>query len=114
MRSSKWVHTAEPSGQWWSDPVQSALGHHFFQIAIAERVTEIPAHTKNNDVVPEMPPSEQLRSTLTHASPNQTSSLRIICDIALFSAVPNATEPLFCFERTLMPKGARMSLVSSY
>jgi hypothetical protein len=53
--------------------LQSALGHHFFQVAIAERVAKVPAEAEHNDLVAELPASEQLRSTLTHASPYQTS-----------------------------------------
>jgi hypothetical protein len=52
--------------------LQSALGHHFFQVAIAERVAKVPAEAEHNDLAAEMPASEQLRSTLTHASPYQT------------------------------------------
>ena len=35
---------------------QTALGHHFFEIAIAERITKIPANTQENDISLEVTP----------------------------------------------------------
>jgi len=40
--------------------------HHFLQIAIAKRVSQIPAHAKYNDVLSEMTATEQHRSALAH------------------------------------------------
>ena len=45
---------------------QTALHHHFFQIAVAERVPQIPAHAQNYDDVLEVAPSEQRWSLLAH------------------------------------------------
>jgi hypothetical protein len=40
---------------------ESTLRHHLVQVAIAERVPEIPPYAQNDHVVPEMAPAEQLR-----------------------------------------------------
>jgi len=45
---------------------KTALHHHFFQVAIAQRVAQIPADAQNDDHVLEVPPSEQRRSLLPH------------------------------------------------
>jgi hypothetical protein len=40
--------------------VQSALGNHLDQIAKAELVAQVPAHTQNDHFAVEVPPSKQL------------------------------------------------------
>jgi ATP-dependent DNA ligase len=45
---------------------KTTLRHHFLQVAVAERVPQIPSHAQNNDHVLEVPPSEQRRSLLAH------------------------------------------------
>lgn len=45
---------------------QPPLHHHFFQVAIAERVPQIPSHAQNDDHVLEVPPSEKRWSLLAH------------------------------------------------
>jgi hypothetical protein len=37
---------------------QPTLPHHFFQIAVAERITQVPADAQYYDVVPEMTSTE--------------------------------------------------------
>src|SRR5947207_15298708 len=50
--------------------VDSPLGHHGHQIAIAELETQVPAHAQHHDLLIEMAPLGQLlqRSTLLHRS----------------------------------------------
>jgi hypothetical protein len=47
---------------------QTALHHHFFQVAVAQRVAQIPADAQNDDHVLEVPPSAQRWSLLAHES----------------------------------------------
>jgi len=51
---------------------QAAFHHHLFQVAVAERVAQIPPNAQDDDHVLEVPPSEQRRAVLAHASPYQT------------------------------------------
>jgi hypothetical protein len=43
---------------------QTPLGHHLDQIAQAELVAQVPAHTQNDDLPIKMPPIEQPVHTL--------------------------------------------------
>jgi hypothetical protein len=55
---------------------QSTLGHHLFQIAIAERITQVPAQIENDDFVPKMSTAEYHRSFFVHAShPNKPNPI---------------------------------------
>src|SRR5664279_624025 len=47
--------------------VQSAFRHHFDQIAKAELVAQIPAHTQNDHLAVKVPPSKQLLDALKFA-----------------------------------------------
>ena len=59
-----------------------SFSHHLLQIAIAERVAEIPAHTENDDLVTEMASSEQRRSALAHPL-TLSDPLPRVCDTAV-------------------------------
>jgi hypothetical protein len=45
---------------------QTALGHHLFQIPVAERVSQIPSHAENDHHVLEVSTTEQCRPILAH------------------------------------------------
>ena len=59
----------------------ATFSHHLLQIAIAQRVTEIPAHAENDDFLAEMASSEQRRSALAHPL-TVPDPLRRVCDTA--------------------------------
>jgi hypothetical protein len=40
--------------------VQSSLGHHLFEIPIAERIAQVPTHAQKNDVGLEVTPFERV------------------------------------------------------
>jgi len=57
---------------------QAALGHHFFKITVAQRVSQIPSHAQQDDLVFEVSPTEQSRPILSHSShPIRTASRRL-------------------------------------
>ena len=58
---------------------QAAFHHHLFQVAVAERVAQIPPNAQDDDHVLEVSPSEQRRAVLAHASPYQIC-LRVFCN----------------------------------
>ena len=64
---------------------QAAFHHHFFQVAVAERVAQIPPNTLDDDHVLEVSPSEQRRAVLAHASRYQIC-LRVFCNRSFFLA----------------------------
>jgi hypothetical protein len=45
---------------------QAAFGHHLFQVAVAQRVPQIPPHAEHNYLVLKMSPSEQDGPVLLH------------------------------------------------
>ena len=47
---------------------QAAFHHHLFQVAVAERVAQVPSNAQDDDHVLEVSPSEQRRAVLAHAS----------------------------------------------
>jgi hypothetical protein len=53
---------------------QSALGHHLFEIAVAERIPQVPADTQQNDLGLKMTPFERTR--IAHAR-NSSAVLEI-------------------------------------
>jgi hypothetical protein len=57
----------DPSGNCGVIHPESAFGHHFLKIAIAQWIAEIPAHPKDDDLVPEMSSTEQHRPALAHS-----------------------------------------------
>ena len=46
---------------------KSALGHHLFQIAVAQRIPQVPPHAQNDDDVLKVSPSERWWSGPAHA-----------------------------------------------
>jgi hypothetical protein len=40
--------------------LQSALQHHLFEVSVAECITKLPSHTKQNDVGLEMTPFKRM------------------------------------------------------
>src|SRR5262249_10659949 len=53
------------------------LGHDLFEIAVGERISQIPADAQQDDHVFEMPSPEQCWSSSGHDTPYQISSTRI-------------------------------------
>ena len=52
--------------------------HHLFEITIAQRISQVPPHAQNDDVLSEMTASEQRRSALAHSlHPNKAASDRL-------------------------------------
>jgi hypothetical protein len=49
---------AGPSDRWWCGHCETSLGHHLFQIPIAEAVTQVPAYAQQDDWAFEMAPLE--------------------------------------------------------
>ena len=45
---------------------QAAFRHHFFQVAVAKGVPQIPTHAQNDNHVLEVSPPEQCRAVLAH------------------------------------------------
>jgi hypothetical protein len=45
----------------------AAFGHQFLQVPIAQRVSQLPSHTQDDDLVSEMTSTEQFRSALAHS-----------------------------------------------
>src|SRR5215469_1970633 len=44
----------------------SALGHHLFQVAVAQRIPQVPPHVQNDDDIVKVSPSEQRWSGPAH------------------------------------------------
>src|SRR5712671_5236917 len=65
---------------------QAAFHHYLFQVAVAERVAQIPPNAQDDDHVLEVSPSEQRRAVLAHASRYQIC-LRVFCNRSLTMAL---------------------------
>src|ERR1044072_10038279 len=59
---------------------QSPLRHHLFQIAVAERIPEIPAHTQDDHLIPEMTSTKQRCSVLRHLIDRTRPASFRLCD----------------------------------
>ena len=46
---------------------ESSLGHHLFQVPIAERIAQIPAKAQDNDLVLKVSPAKQCRPLVLHS-----------------------------------------------
>jgi hypothetical protein len=56
---SKWAHSAAPAPNGDVVHRQAAFRHHFFQVAVAKRVPQIPPHAQNDNHVLEVSPPKQ-------------------------------------------------------
>jgi hypothetical protein len=59
---------------------QTALNHHFFETAIAQRIPQMPADTQQNDVGVEMTPCEGILVVLAHEGNRFRSFLFTVSD----------------------------------
>ena len=74
---------------------QAAFRHHLFQVAVAERVAQIPPNAQNDDHVLEVSPSEQRRAVLVHASRYQICLLPTgFCNRSFGGLVERIIEPV--------------------
>jgi hypothetical protein len=83
--------------------VQSPLQHHLFEVAIAERIPQIPAHTQQNDLGLKMTPFERTR--MAHAG-NSSAVLeysRVYQSTGMFATEPLQKRLDFCAQ--LAPSG---------
>jgi hypothetical protein len=59
----------------------AAFRHHFFQVAVAQRVPQIPPHAQNDNHVLEVSPPEQCRAVLAHRLTLPDPSARVLQQI---------------------------------
>src|SRR6266851_1103440 len=72
--------TQDPARDGGMVQAEPALGHQFLQVPVAEGITQIPPNGQEDDIAPEMSPSEQLRSRFIHRSSPYQTALPAVCD----------------------------------
>ena len=77
---------------------KTALRHHFLQVAVAERVPQIPSNAQNDDHVLEVPSSEQRWSLWAHGITYQISQPARVCAGALWKATGIRASRQNCWE----------------